>query len=119
MNYSALKSVKAGVLQIVHLIAATLFGAMLDGLQALLSNKTLILDRLAKADVNDAYSAALFLATSGTRIVTFINADGASNLGLELEARTGLGRLSAAFDPLTFFTNVTAMRSRIRCWCNY
>ncbi len=56
----------------------------------------------------------VFLATSGTRIVTFINADGADNVGLELEARTGLDRIGALFAPLSFFTNVTVMHSRVK-----
>lgn len=55
----------------------------------------------------------VFLATSGTRIVTFINADAADNVGLELEARTGLDRIGKVFSPLAFFTNVTIMRSRV------
>ncbi|HEX2722239.1 MAG TPA: TonB-dependent receptor [Gemmatimonadaceae bacterium] len=55
----------------------------------------------------------VFLATSGTKIVTFINADGARNLGAELEARAGLDRLGSFFAPLTAFSNITVMRSRI------
>jgi len=56
----------------------------------------------------------VFLATSGTRIVTFLNADGADNLGVELEARTGLDRLGQAFAPFSIFSNMTFMRSEIR-----
>ena len=56
----------------------------------------------------------VFLATSGTRIVTFINADGADNLGVELEARTGLDRLGQVFAPFSVFSNMTFMRSEIR-----
>ncbi|MEJ7760720.1 MAG: TonB-dependent receptor plug domain-containing protein [Gemmatimonadaceae bacterium] len=56
----------------------------------------------------------VFLATSGTRIVTFINADGADNLGVELEARTGLDRLGSFFAPLSVFSNMTFMRSEVR-----
>jgi outer membrane receptor for ferrienterochelin and colicin len=55
----------------------------------------------------------VFLATSGTRVVTFINADGADNLGIELEARTGLGRLSPSLAPVSVFSNLTLMRSRV------
>ncbi|MDQ3674723.1 MAG: outer membrane beta-barrel protein, partial [Gemmatimonadota bacterium] len=51
----------------------------------------------------------VFLATSGTRIVTFLNADRGDNLGLELDARMGLGRIAEVFDPLTVFSNVTFM----------
>lgn len=56
----------------------------------------------------------IFLATSGTRVVTFVNADGADNLGVELEARTSLGRVSSFLEPLTVFTNATFMKSQIR-----
>ena len=54
------------------------------------------------------------LATSGQPLVTFANARGASNLGVELEARTGLGRLAPALAPLSAFVNATVMRSQIR-----
>ncbi len=56
----------------------------------------------------------IFLATSGTRIVTFINADGGDNLGLELDARVGLGRVAGLFEPFTLFSNATFMRSKVR-----
>lgn len=56
----------------------------------------------------------VFLATSGTRIVTFINADGADNLGLELEARAGLDRIASTLAPLSLFSNVTLMKSRVQ-----
>jgi TonB-dependent receptor len=55
----------------------------------------------------------LYLATSGTRVVTFANADRAVNYGLELEARKGLGFLGGALDPVSAFSNVTVIRSRI------
>ncbi|HYD54970.1 MAG TPA: TonB-dependent receptor [Gemmatimonadaceae bacterium] len=55
----------------------------------------------------------IFLGTSGTRIVTFVNAERADNLGVELEARKHLGFLGAAFRPLTVFSNATIMRSTI------
>jgi TonB-dependent receptor len=56
----------------------------------------------------------VFLATSGTRIVTFLNAEGADNVGLELEARKGLGFLAPALEPFSVSSNVTVMRSEIR-----
>jgi hypothetical protein len=56
----------------------------------------------------------IYLATSGTRVVTFANADGANNYGVELEARKGLGFLGAAFEPFGLFSNVTLMQSDIR-----
>ena len=55
----------------------------------------------------------VFLATSGTRIVTFLNADRGDNFGLELDARVGLGRIADVFEPVTLFTNATFMRSKV------
>jgi hypothetical protein len=55
----------------------------------------------------------VFLATSGTRVVTFINADGADNFGVELEARTGLDRLSRSLSGFNVFSNVTLMDSKV------
>ena len=55
----------------------------------------------------------VFLATSGTRIVTFLNADRGDNLGLELDARLGLGRIADVFEPLTVFSNATFMKSKV------
>ena len=49
----------------------------------------------------------IYLATSGTRIVTFANAESAQNYGVELEARKGVG-------PLTLFANGTVMKSVIK-----
>lgn len=54
-----------------------------------------------------------YLARSGTDTRTFVNAASATNEGIELEANTGLGRVAAALDPLSAFTNVTLMRSRV------
>ena len=51
--------------------------------------------------------------TSGISQYTFINALGADNIGIELEARKGLGGLSERLTPLTVFTNATFMRSEI------
>ena len=55
----------------------------------------------------------VYRATSGTRIVEFVNADRAHNYGVELEARKGLGTLTAALDPVTAFANLTLMSSDI------
>ncbi len=55
----------------------------------------------------------VFLATSGTRIITFLNADRGDNLGLELDMRMGLGRIAEVFEPVTLFSNLTLMRSKI------
>jgi hypothetical protein len=54
----------------------------------------------------------IYRGTSGTRVTTFINADEASNYGLELELRKGLA--FAGMDRLTAFGNLTVMRSDIR-----
>jgi outer membrane receptor protein involved in Fe transport len=48
----------------------------------------------------------VYLGTSGTRVVTFLNADGARNYGIELEARKRI-------TDFTAFANATLMRSRI------
>jgi len=55
----------------------------------------------------------VYLATSGTPIVTFVNADAARNYGVEVEARRELGFLSPRLDRFAFFTNATVMKSRI------
>lgn len=56
----------------------------------------------------------IFLGTSGTRVITFANAEGARNYGVELELRKGLGFLSDALETTSFFTNATLMESEIR-----
>lgn len=53
----------------------------------------------------------VYQGTSGTRIITYTNALGASNYGVELEARKGLEALG--LPTLAFFANATLMRSRI------
>jgi hypothetical protein len=55
----------------------------------------------------------IYLATSGTRIITFANAESARNYGVELELRKGLGSFAEALTPLTVFSNVTLMESEI------
>ncbi len=56
----------------------------------------------------------IFLATSGTRVISFVNAEGAENFGLEVEARKRLGFLAEGLDRFTAFTNLTVMDSDIR-----
>jgi outer membrane receptor protein involved in Fe transport len=51
---------------------------------------------------------------SANRTIVFVNADGATNYGIELELRKGLGFLSRVLEPLTAFSNLTLMRSEIR-----
>lgn len=48
----------------------------------------------------------VYLGTSGTRVVTYLNADGARNYGIEIEGRKRIGSLTA-------FANATVMRSEI------
>jgi outer membrane receptor for ferrienterochelin and colicin len=55
----------------------------------------------------------VYLATSGTRVVTFQNAERATNFGVELEARTGLGKLAQQLENVSVFTNATLMQSDI------
>lgn len=56
----------------------------------------------------------VYLATSGTRIITFVNASGADNFGVELEARKSLSFLAKGLRPFTGFVNATLMSSQIR-----
>jgi outer membrane receptor protein involved in Fe transport len=51
---------------------------------------------------------------SGSRTVFYLNADGADNYGVELELRKNMGAFVNSLEPLTAFTNVTVMGSRIR-----
>lgn len=53
------------------------------------------------------------VATSGASQLSFVNAQGATNYGVELEARKGLGFLGAALAPYSVFANTTLMHSRI------
>jgi TonB-dependent receptor len=55
----------------------------------------------------------VFLGTSGTRIVTFANAERARNFGAELEVRSGLGFLMEALETISVFANTTVMSSEI------
>jgi hypothetical protein len=56
----------------------------------------------------------VYQGTSGTRIITYVNAKGAENIGLELEGRKSLAFLAAGLRSVTTFANFTLMRSRIR-----
>ena len=52
--------------------------------------------------------------SGGTSFVFFTNARSADNYGVELELRKELGALGRRFEPLSFFTNLTVMRSEIQ-----
>ncbi|MGH7518216.1 MAG: TonB-dependent receptor domain-containing protein [Gemmatimonadales bacterium] len=55
----------------------------------------------------------VYLATSGTRIISYVNAQAANNYGIELEFRKNLGTFSRALTPFTLFANTTLMQSEI------
>jgi outer membrane receptor protein involved in Fe transport len=55
----------------------------------------------------------VYLGTSGTRVVTFLNAESGRNYGVELELRKRLGFISDALMGVTAFGNVTLMKSEI------
>ncbi|HEX2166700.1 MAG TPA: TonB-dependent receptor [Longimicrobiales bacterium] len=61
----------------------------------------------------DAPIERVYRATSGTSVVTFVNAESASNMGVELEARKRLGFVAEPLESLTAFANLTLMKSRI------
>ncbi|MDX2185214.1 MAG: outer membrane beta-barrel protein [Gemmatimonadaceae bacterium] len=54
------------------------------------------------------------VATSGSSQQTYVNASGARNFGLELEARKRLDVLGPVGENLVVFTNATVMESQIR-----
>lgn len=56
----------------------------------------------------------VFLATSGTRLTTFLNAESARTVGLEMDVRTDLDRVWDRLAAVTLFSNVTVMDSRVR-----
>ncbi len=56
----------------------------------------------------------VYIGSSGTRIITFVNAKGADNLGLEFEARKFLDVLSPYLANVAVTTNATVMASEIR-----
>lgn len=55
-----------------------------------------------------------FLARSGTDTRTFVNAESATNFGIEFEVDRRLDLLHPSLEPLSLFSNVTLMRSRIQ-----
>jgi outer membrane receptor protein involved in Fe transport len=56
----------------------------------------------------------IYQGTSGTRIISYVNAKGAENIGVELEARRNLDIVAQGLSAVTTFANLTVMRSRIR-----
>ena len=62
----------------------------------------------------DAPIERIYLPTSGTRIVSFTNAERALNYGVELEVRSSLGVLGAAGESFSVITNATLVRSEVK-----
>lgn len=56
--------------------------------------------------------------SGGTSFVFYTNAESADNYGVELELRRGLGVFASPLEPLTFFSNVTVMKSQIHLFPN-
>ncbi|HVH13297.1 MAG TPA: TonB-dependent receptor, partial [Longimicrobium sp.] len=56
----------------------------------------------------------IYLNTSGSRIVTFANAESAFNYGVELELRTSLGMLGGWGESLSLLTNATLVQSDVQ-----
>ena len=55
----------------------------------------------------------VYQPTSNGDIITFANADRATDYGVELEARKSLGMIADLFEPVSAFANLTAMRSLV------
>ena len=55
----------------------------------------------------------VYLGSSGTRIISYVNARAAENYGIELEVRKGLTPLGRALRNFSIFSNATFMQSSI------
>jgi outer membrane receptor protein involved in Fe transport len=62
---------------------------------------------------DDPIERVFRLTSAAAGLITFGNADAATNYGMELELRKGLGFLGDALAPFTASTNVTVMESEI------
>jgi outer membrane receptor protein involved in Fe transport len=62
---------------------------------------------------DDPIERAYRAGNSANRTIVYVNADGANNYGIELEARKHLGFVVPALQSLVAFSNVTFMRSEI------
>jgi outer membrane receptor protein involved in Fe transport len=56
----------------------------------------------------------VIVGSTGASTLSFVNADGATNYGVELEIRKNLSTIGRALTPFTVFANTTLMHSRIR-----
>lgn len=54
-----------------------------------------------------------YIGSSGTDILSFANAESATNYGVELDMTRKLGGISPILEPWSLFGNVTLMRSRV------
>lgn len=54
------------------------------------------------------------IAATGANLLSWANAASATNYGVEVEARKGLGSFAAALEPVTVFANATLMKGEIR-----
>ena len=61
----------------------------------------------------DAPIERVYLSQSGSRVVRYVNADEATNYGLEVEVRKDLGALADRLAPFAGFVNATLMRSDV------
>ena len=55
----------------------------------------------------------VYIASAGTNILSYVNAEAADNYGLELEGRKNLGFIGSAMQSFTAFANLTLMKSSI------
>jgi hypothetical protein len=58
----------------------------------------------------------VYLGTSGTRIISYLNAESARNIGVELELRKNLGMLGEGFLPWSFFADVQENHAGTTRW---
>lgn len=56
----------------------------------------------------------IVVAQTGASALSYVNAESASNYGVEVDVRKSLRPLGAFFEPFTAFANTTLMHSRIR-----
>ncbi len=55
----------------------------------------------------------IYVGTSGTRIISYVNAKAANNYGVEAEVRKGLDLLTGSLANFSVFANATVMKSEI------
>lgn len=55
----------------------------------------------------------ILVQSTGASAISFVNAEGAFNYGVEVEARKGLGTFAPFLEPVALFTNLSLIRSEI------